>query len=157
MESKTQIEAQDGKQEIIITREFDLPLELLFKAYTEAELLEQWMGTKVLKLDNKRYGGWHFQTSYDGKVMYEASGAYHEFVPMQRITRTHEMHNADFGVVLEFYEFEKLTPDTSKLMIQMVYRSVEHRDRNLKLPFSYGINMAHNELEKVASKLKPIK
>ena len=50
MERKTKINAEDGKQEIMITREFDLPLELLFKAYIEPELLEQWMGTKVLKL-----------------------------------------------------------------------------------------------------------
>ncbi len=154
MERKTKVEAEKGRHDLLITREFDLPLELLFKAYTESELLEQWMGTKVLKLDNKKYGGWHFQTSYDGKVMFEASGAYHEFIPEQRIIRTHEMHNSGFDVVLEFCEFEKLTDDTSKLTIQMVYRSVEHRDKNLKLPFSYGINMAHDELEKVVSKLK---
>ena len=50
MERKTKIHAEDGKQELVITREFDLPLELLFKAYAEPELVEQWMGTKVLKL-----------------------------------------------------------------------------------------------------------
>ncbi len=53
MEQKTKIKAEDGKQELMITREFELPLELLFKAYEEAEIVEQWMGTKVLKLENK--------------------------------------------------------------------------------------------------------
>jgi uncharacterized protein YndB with AHSA1/START domain len=154
MERKTKVNAEKGRHDLTITREFDLPLELLFKAYTEPELIEQWMGTKVLKLDNKKYGGWHFQTSYEGNVVFEASGAYHEFIPEQKIIRTHEMHNADFDVVLEFAEFEKLTDDTSQLTMQLVYRSVEHRDKNLKLPFSYGINMAHDELEKVVSKLK---
>lgn len=47
MELKTKIHAEDGKQEIVITREFDLPVALLFKAYTEPELVEQWMNTKV--------------------------------------------------------------------------------------------------------------
>lgn len=56
MERKTHIHAEDGKQELIITREFDLPLELLFKAYEEADIVEQWMGTKVLKLENKKHG-----------------------------------------------------------------------------------------------------
>ncbi len=56
MERKTKIHAEEGKQEILITREFDLPLELLFRAYSEAEIVEQWMGTKVLKLENKRHG-----------------------------------------------------------------------------------------------------
>jgi hypothetical protein len=53
MEQKTKIHAEDGKQEITITREFDLPLELLFKAYEDPEIVEQWMGTKVLKLKIK--------------------------------------------------------------------------------------------------------
>ncbi|HEY4196303.1 MAG TPA: SRPBCC domain-containing protein, partial [Mucilaginibacter sp.] len=60
MEQKTRINAEDGKHDIIITREFDLPLELVFKAFTEPDLIEQWMGTKVLKLEAKKYGGWHF-------------------------------------------------------------------------------------------------
>ena len=41
MERKTKINAEDGTQELVITREFDLPLELLFKAYAEPELVEQ--------------------------------------------------------------------------------------------------------------------
>ena len=56
MEQKTKINAEDGKQELVITREFDLPLELLFKAHAEPEIVEQWMGTKVLKLESKERG-----------------------------------------------------------------------------------------------------
>ena len=63
MEQKTKIDAEDGKQELVITREFDLPLELLFKAYVEPEIVEQWMGTKVLKLENKKHGGYQFETT----------------------------------------------------------------------------------------------
>ena len=45
----------------MITREFDLPLELLFKAYAEPELVDQWMGTKVLKLESKKHGSYRFE------------------------------------------------------------------------------------------------
>jgi hypothetical protein len=38
------------------TWEFDLPIELLFKAYEEPEIFEQWLGTKVLKLESKKHG-----------------------------------------------------------------------------------------------------
>lgn len=155
MERKTKIHAEAGKQELTITREFDLPLELLFKAYEEAEIVEQWMGTKVLKLENKKHGGWQFQTTdAQGNVVFQANGVIHEFVPNQKIIRTFEMDNAPFDVQLEFLEFEKLTDDTSKLNMQIVYRTIELRDQMLKLPFEYGINMAHNQLEKVLSKLK---
>jgi uncharacterized protein YndB with AHSA1/START domain len=155
MEQKTKINAEDGKQELVITREFDLPLELLFKAYEEPEIVEQWMGTKVLKLENKKHGSYQFETTdAQGNVVFQANGVIHDFVPNLKFTRTFEMENTPFGVQLEFYEFEKLTDDTSKLNMHIVYRSVALRDQMLKLPFAQGINMAHNRLQDIVSKLK---
>src|ERR1043166_2564013 len=56
-------------------QEFELPVELLFKAYVEPEIVEQWMGTKVLKLENKRHGGYQFETSDpQGNVVFKANG-----------------------------------------------------------------------------------
>ncbi len=147
--------AEDGKQELVITREFDLPLELLFKAYEEPEIVEQWMGTKVLKLESKKHGSYQFETTdAKGNVVFRANGVIHEFSPNQKITRTFEMENTPFGVQLEFYEFEKLTDDTSKLNMHIIYESVALRDQVLQLPFAQGINMAHNRLQDIAGKLK---
>jgi uncharacterized protein YndB with AHSA1/START domain len=155
MELKTKISAEDGKHDLVITREFDLPLELLFKAHVEPEIVAQWMGTKVLKLENKKHGGWAFETSdAKGNVVFRADGVFHEFVPNQKITRTFEMENAPFGVQLEFLEFEKLTEDTSKISIHSVFKSNDLRDQMLRLPFAQGLNMAHNRLQDVANKLK---
>lgn len=155
MELKTKIAAEDGKQYLVITREFDLPLELLFKAHVEPEIVEQWMGTKVLKLEGKKHGGWQFETTdAKGNVVFRANGVIHEFVPNQKITRTFEMENTPFPVQLEFLEFEKLTEDTSKINIHIVYKSVAHRDQMLQLPFAQGLNMAHNRLQDIVSKLK---
>src|SRR5512135_1468646 len=107
MERKTHITAEDGKQELVITREFDLPLELLFKAYTEPGIVEQWMGTKVLKLESKKHGSWQFETKdAQGNAVFQASGVIHEFNPNRKITRTFEMENTPFGVQLEVCEFE---------------------------------------------------
>ena len=154
MDQKTKITAEDGKQELVISREFDLPLELLFKAYVESEIIEQWMGTKVLKLESKKYGSYQLETSdAKGNVVFRANGVIHELIPNQQITRTFEMENAPFGVQLEFLEFEKVTDDTSKLNILQVFRSVAQRDQLLQLPFAQGLNMAHNRLQDIVSKL----
>ena len=154
MELKTKIHAEDGKQELTITREFDLPLDLLFKAYVEPDIIEQWMGTKVIKLESKKHGSWQFETSDpQGNVVFRANGVIHEFVPEQKFTRTFEMDNTHFGIQLEFFEFEKLSNDTSKLTMHVIYRSVAERDQMLKLPFAQGINMAHNRLQDIVSKL----
>jgi uncharacterized protein YndB with AHSA1/START domain len=155
MELKTKINAEAGKQDLVITREFDLPLELLFKAYVEPEIVEQWMGTKVLKLESKKHGSYQFETSDPrGNVVLRLNGVVHEFRPNEKITRTFEMENTPFPVQLEFLEFEKLNNDTSKLTMQIVYKSAAHRDQMLQLPFAQGLNMAHNRLQDVVSKLK---
>jgi uncharacterized protein YndB with AHSA1/START domain len=155
MERKTKIAAEEGKQELVITREFDLPLDLLFKAYVEPDIVEQWMSTKVLKLENRKHGSYQFETSDpQGNVVFKANGVFPEFIENQKITRTFEMENTPFAIQLEFMEFEKLTDDTSKLTMQIVYKSVELRDQMLKLPFAQGINMAHNRLQETVNKLK---
>jgi len=155
MERKTKIIAEEGKQDLLITREFDLPLELLFKAHAEPDIVEQVMGTKVLKLESKKHGSYQYKTTNaQGNVVFQASGVIHEFVPNRKITRTFEMENTPFGVQLEIYEFEQLTDDTSKLNMHVIYESVALRDQLLKLPFAQGINMAHNRLQDIVSKLK---
>ncbi len=154
MEQKTKIDAEDGRQDLVITRTFDLPLELLFEAYTEPELVAQWMGTKVVKLENKNHGSYQFETSYNGNVVFKANGTIHSYIPNQKIVRTFEMENMPMGVQLEFLEFEKLTEDTSKLTIQIIYKSEKHRAEQLKLPFANGLNMAHNRLQEIVGSLK---
>ena len=154
MERKTKIHAEDGKQELVIMREFELPLELLFKAYEDPEIVEQWMGTKVVKLESKKHGGYQFETTDSMGNKHNFTGSYHDFIPNLKITRTFEMENTPFDVQLEFLEFEKLTDDTSKLTMHVVYRSVALRDQMLKLPFAQGINMAHGRLQEIVSKLK---
>jgi uncharacterized protein YndB with AHSA1/START domain len=155
VEQKTKLTAEDGKQEILVTRTFDLPVNLLFKAYTEPELVEQWMGNKVLKMQNKVHGSYEFETTDgQGNVLFRANGCIHKVIENENITRTFEMENTGFPVQLEFLDFEQITKDTSKLTMKIVFRSVADRDNMLKLPFAQGINMAHNQLEKIISKLK---
>lgn len=154
MELKTKVHAEEGRQELLITREFDLPLELLFKAYAEAEIVEQWMGTKVLKLENQPHGSYRFETTDAKGNKYGFNGTIHEFNVNEKITRTFEMEHTPFGIQLEFLEFERLTDDTSKLNIHTVFRSVAQRDQMLKIGMGPGINMAHNRLQDIVSKLK---
>ena len=155
MERKTKVHAEDGKQELFITREFDLPVELLFKAHVDPDIVEQWMGSKVLKLEGRKHGSWQLQKKDDnGNVLFGANGVFHEFVPNKKITRTFEMENTPFDAQLEFFDFEKLSDDSSKLTMHIVYKSVELRDQVLKMPFAQGINIAHNRLQEIVSKLK---
>ena len=108
----------------------------------------------MLKLENKKHGSYQFETTDPKGNKHGFNGTIHEFVPNQKITRTFEMENTPFGIQLEFLEFEKLTDDTSKLIMHVIYRSVTVRDQILKLPFAQGINMAHNRIQEILNKLK---
>ncbi|HTJ14802.1 MAG TPA: SRPBCC domain-containing protein [Dinghuibacter sp.] len=155
MEKKTKINAEDGKQDYVITREFDLPVDLLFRAHVDGDLVGQWMGTKVLRLEGKKHGSYHFETAdVQGKVLFAASGVFHEVIPDKKIIRTFEMENAPVGVQLEIYTFEALTGDTSKLHMHVIYESAALRDQVMQYGLAQGVGMAHDRLENVVKKLK---
>jgi uncharacterized protein YndB with AHSA1/START domain len=159
MELKTKIHAEDGKHDLIITRDFDLPAELVFRAHVEPELFEDWMSheygkVRVVNFDFRKHGSWEFENiGPDGSVVFGAGGTIHEFLPNQKITRTFEMSNSPFDVQLEFLEFESLTEERSRLVVHSIYRSSELRDAMLKLPFAAGLSMAHDRLQNVGGKL----
>lgn len=155
MEQKTNVLADPDKMDLFITREFDLPVELLYRAFTESELVAQWMGTKVLTLQSKPHGSYRFETSdAKGNVVMKASGVIHDCVTNQKIIRTFEMENAPFGVQLETLTFDETSESSSKLTMHTVFQSTAQRDQLLKLPFAFGINMAHNRLQTIIGDLK---
>lgn len=154
MELKTKIHAEQDKQELIITREFDLPLSLLFKAYEDPEIVAQWMGTKVVQLENREHGSWRYETSYEGQVVFAANGVILDFIPEKQITRTFQMEQSNFPVQLEFLEFEALSDTRSKLRMQIIFKSVAFRDQLLQMPFAQGLSRAHDRLQDT---LKPLK
>jgi uncharacterized protein YndB with AHSA1/START domain len=111
---------------------------------------------KSAEAESKTHGSWQFETLHEGRVVFRASGVYHSFIPNRKIIRTFEMENENtaFPVQLAFLEFAALTADTSKLNMHIIYKSVYHRNEMMKLPFAYGINMAHDKLQTIANKLK---
>lgn len=154
MELKTNVESIEGRQDLLITRDFEISAELLFLAYTDPAIVEQWMGTKVLQLENRKGGGFAFETTDPQGNKYHFSGAIHDLVTNSRIVRTFEFENMSLGVQLELLTFEKLTDDSSRLIIHSIYESEEHRARALKMPFAFGLSMAHNRLEEIMSNSK---
>jgi uncharacterized protein YndB with AHSA1/START domain len=154
MEHRTHIDAKPGAQDLLITREFDLPLELLFTAYIDPDIVAQWMGTTVVKLENKPHGGYQFETTDAKGNVHRFNGVIHAFAPNKQITRTFEMENTPFGVQLECLAFEALTDDTSKLTMHVIYESAAQRDQVLALPFAQGINMAHDRIQTIVSTLQ---
>lgn len=155
MQLKTNVQAEDGGNHIAITRVFDLPVELLFLAHEDPEIFAQWMSNpyakaRVIKYEARKHGGFQLESvNSDGQIVFSSNGVFHDFVRNEKITRTFEMENTPFPPQLEFLTFEKLDSNTSKLTAFIVFKSIEHRNELLKMPFAQGISMAHDRLQDV--------
>jgi uncharacterized protein YndB with AHSA1/START domain len=154
MEMKTQIKAEDNRQDLVITRDFELPVDLLFTAYVEPDIVEQWMGTKVIQMESRNLGSYQLETTDPKGNIHRFNGTIHECTAGKKIVRTFEMMGTPYGVQLEVLEFQVLTEVSSRLVMHVIYESVEQRDQILKLPFRQGINMAHNRIEQIMSTKK---
>ena len=155
MERKTTIQAEEGRQDLVNTREFELPVELLFQAYTEPELFAQRMSTTVLQLESRAHGSYRCETRNPaGAVVLRTHGVFHDVRPAKHIARTFEMEDTPFPAQLEFLDFASLGGERSRLTMHIIYKSAEHRDALLRLPFAQGLNAAHNRLQNVLNNLK---
>src|SRR5687768_9463541 len=93
--NKTTIKAEPGKHDIIITREFDYPRELVFRAFTEADLYVKWLGPKGYKMDLKTFepkdgGSWRYSHRDNDGNEYNFHGVFHEVTAPERIIQTFE-------------------------------------------------------------------
>ncbi|HII92047.1 MAG TPA: SRPBCC family protein [Methanosarcina sp.] len=157
----TKITAEPGKQEIIITREFDAPRELVFKAFTDPELYTQWLGprglTMTLETFEPRNGGsWRYiQKDAEGNE-YAFHGVNHEVLSPERIIGTFEFEGLpEKGhVILETARFEELPGNRTKLTSQSVFLSVVDRDGMLQSGMEEGVNDSYNHLDELLEKLQ---
>ena len=155
MELKTQVTAEKDRQEIFITRDFNIPVDALFTAFTDPKIVAQWMNTHVEKLECQPHGSYRFVTTDPMGNEHGFNGVIHEIIPQQRITRTFQMESASFPVQLEYLDFKPVDTHKSLLTMHVIYQSVTVRDAILKLPFVKGINMAHNRLEQLLTSSQP--
>ncbi len=155
--NKTKLKAEPGKQEIIGTRVFDAPRDLVFKAYTDPSLLAQWWGparysTEVESMDVRSGGRWRF-IQRDSQGTEEAfHGVYHEVVPSEQIIQTFEYEGIPgHHVILETLTFEDMDGKT-RLIDQMVFQNVEDRDGMLQSGMEEGTSESFDRFEELLKK-----
>ncbi len=156
----TAVLAEPGKQEILITREFDAPRELVFKAFTDPTLVPQWWGprnlsTEVDKMDLRPGGQWRFLNRDAEGNEYAFHGVYHEILAPERIIDTFEFEGLpETGhVTLETMKLEALPGGRTKLTAQSVFQSVADRDGMLQSGMEEGINESYDRLAELMKKM----
>ncbi len=154
------VSAEPGKQEILITREFDAPRELVFKACMDPALVSQWWGprylsTEVDKMDVRPGGQWRFINRDAERNEYAFHGVYHEILAPERVIQTFEFEGLpETGhVTLETIRFEALPGGRTQLRIQSIFQTVADRDSVLQSGMEGGANDTYDRLEEIVKKI----
>lgn len=149
--AKINLVAEPGSHEIIMTREFDAPRELVFKAFTDPALVPQWWGpdgvtTAVDRMDVRPGGSWRYvQRDSDGGE-YGFHGVYHDITAPERIVFTFEFEGMPGHVLLETVSFEERNGRTV-IKDSSVFQSVTDRDGMLQSGMEGGAEQSWNRLE----------
>ncbi len=156
--NKTIITAEPGKQEIVITRTFDAPRDLVFKAYTDPKLIEEWWGPRRLtveidKMEVKPGGPWRFiNKDADGNI-FAFHGVYHDLKVPEWIVFTFEWEGMPGHVLMETIKLEEVDGQT-KLTDISVFQTVEDRDGMLANGMEGGAEESTERMAELLEKMQ---
>ncbi len=137
-----------GEREIVATRVFDAPRELVFNLWTDPEHIAQWWGPKgftntIYEMDVRPGGVWRFVMHGPDGVDYENKIVYIEVVKPERLVYSH-VSGTQFHVTVTFAD----QGDKTKLTVRMLFESAAQRDRVIKeFGAIEGLNQTLERLE----------
>ena len=155
--SKTQIDAPAGVPFIDIEREFDAPRDLVFRAYTDPEMLVQWLGPRKYKMTIESWeprdgGKWRFIHSDAEGNAYGFHGVFHGEQTPDSMLQTFEFEGAPGHVSLEKLVLEERDGKTT-VRNHAVYQSIEARDAMINSGMESGMNDGFDRLDDLLARL----
>jgi uncharacterized protein YndB with AHSA1/START domain len=160
-DNKVKITAEPGKQEIVITRVFNAPRGVVFKAFTDPKLYEKWIGprelnTKIDIFESVEGGMWRYVQKDPEGNEFAFHGVNHEVQPPERIIGTFEYEGLpEKGhVLLQAVYLQSLPDNRTKMMSKSVFLSVEDRDSMLQSGMEEGVNDSYNRLDELLEIMK---
>jgi uncharacterized protein YndB with AHSA1/START domain len=144
--------------QILITREFDAPKHLVYKAWTTPELVERWWSGRrgkvtLAEIDLRVGGTWRYVMEADGGFEVGFHGEFREIVPNERIVSTEVYEGFPDGEALNTLT---LTEDDGRttLSVLVQHSSKEHRDAHIDSGMEGGMQESLDLLEEVAVSLR---
>ena len=161
MANETTITAEPGQHDYFIVREFDAPRELVFKAFTDPELVSKWLGPHGLKMTIEKYeskdgGSYRYIHEDPNGNKYFFRGVNHEVLPPERIIGTFEFEGLpERGhVALQTARFESLPDGRTRLVSQSLFQTVHDRDGMLRSGMERGVKQGFERLDEILASLQ---
>jgi uncharacterized protein YndB with AHSA1/START domain len=156
--SELQITAEPGVPQVRTERELDAPLDLVYRAFTEPELLAQWLGPRKYIMTVDRYdlrdgGTWRYVHSDEAGNAYGFHGVFHGHPSPKGIVQTFEFEGAPGHVSLDTVTFEEHDGRTT-VRTNSLFQSVEARDAMVNSGMGDGMSQGYDRLDELVEKLK---
>jgi len=145
-------------EQILITREFDAPRHLVFRAWTTPELVRRWWSGNrgemtVAEIDLRVGGAWRYVMVTDDGLEAAFHGEYREIIPNERIVSTEVYEGMPEGEALNTVKFTEKDGRTT-LTILVQHASKEARDAHIGAGMEGGMQEGMDLLEQVAVSLR---
>jgi uncharacterized protein YndB with AHSA1/START domain len=157
--NKTVVTVEPGKQDVVITREFDAPRELVFKAHIDPKLYVQWLGPRGYEmiLDTfEPYSGGRYRYIHKDANGNEFAfhGVFHE-ISEERMIQTFEFEGMPEPghVTLDTMRLESLPGNRTRVTVQSVFQSVADRDGMVQSGMEQGVREGYERLDEVLERL----
>lgn len=143
-------------REIVMTREFDAPRELVWRAFTEPALVAQWWG-RSNKLDIEQMvvevgGHWRYVEHHEGGSD-GFEGRYREIAPPERISQTFDWDGMPGHVIVNTTTFEELPGGRTRLTTHSLFFTAEERDGMLQSGMEGGLSESYHALDRLLATL----
>lgn len=147
--------------QILITREFDAPRHLVWKAWTTPELVRRWWHANrgkvtVAEIDLRVGGRWRYVSVTDDGFEVAFHGEYREIVPDERLVSTEVYEGFPDALAVDTLTLAETNGRTT-LTILVQHSSKEHRDAHIESGMEAGLQDALDLLEQVAASLPAVK
>jgi uncharacterized protein YndB with AHSA1/START domain len=155
--SELQIIAEPGVPQVRTERELDAPLDLVYRAFTEPELLAQWLGPRKYTMTVERFeprdgGTWRYIHADDAGNEYGFHGVFHGDPSPEGIVQTFEFEGAPGHVSLDTVTFEERDGKTT-VHTNSLFQSVEARDAMVNSGMGDGMSQGYERLDELVAKL----
>ncbi|GAA1879437.1 SRPBCC family protein [Streptantibioticus ferralitis] len=149
---ETRIDADPQLPTIRITREFAAPPAKVFHAWTDPDLVTQWLGPKSLTMkidswDMRTGGSYRYRAIREGQVVASFYGSFHEVRPNGRLVQTFTFEGVPDGVSLDTATFEDLGDGRTRVTILSVVDSLVARDAILASGMDQGVTEGYERLD----------
>lgn len=147
------IRAPEGLPVLEVVREFDAPVEAVFRAHTDPALVARWMGPRSVTVhldhwDGVTGGSYRYHVTHEGGEEH-FYGAFHEVRPSERLVQTFTWTGFPDGVSLDTHYFEDLGNGRTRLRVVSVVETVEGRDTMLASGMETGVREGYEKLDEI--------